>query len=113
MAEIDQIVSRPAAGLNILDDRSLLRLIWLLLLVPYVGLLWVPLYNACAALSGLVYRSGAMTSDVDPVALAIFVAFFLLVTVMGFVAVRWRHPTTLARLDEWGLGGRQIGTWIT
>jgi hypothetical protein len=41
MAEIDQIVSRPAAGLNILDDRSLLRLIWLLLLVPYVGLLWV------------------------------------------------------------------------
>jgi hypothetical protein len=113
MAEIDQIVSRPAAGLNILDDRSLLRLIWLLLLVPYVGLLWVPLYNACAALTGLVYRSGAMTSDVDPVALAIFVAFFLLVTVMGFVAVRWQHPTTLARLDEWGLGVRQIGTWIT
>jgi hypothetical protein len=113
MAEIDQIVSRPAAGLNILDDRSLLRLIWLLLLVPYVGLLWVPLYNACAALTGLVYHSGAMTSDVDSVVLAFFVAFFLLVTVMGFVAVRWRHPTTLARLDEWGLGGRQIGTWIT
>ena len=57
MAEIDQIVSRPAAGLNILDDRSLLRLIWLLLLVPYVGLLWVPLYNTCAALTGPVFSS--------------------------------------------------------
>jgi len=54
-----------------------------------------------------------MTSDVDKVALAIFVAFFVLVTVMGFIAARWRRPKTLARLDEWGLGGRQFGTWIT
>ena len=29
-----------------MNDRSPLRLIWLLLLVPYVGLLWVPFYNA-------------------------------------------------------------------
>jgi len=54
-----------------------------------------------------------MTTDVDKVALTIFVAFFLLVTVMGFIAARWRRPKTLARLDEWGLGGRQFGTWIT
>jgi SSS family solute:Na+ symporter len=32
---------------------------------------------------------------------------------MGFVAARWRRPRTLAHLDEWGLGGRQFGTWIT
>jgi SSS family solute:Na+ symporter len=32
---------------------------------------------------------------------------------MGFVAAKWRRPKTLARLDEWGLGGRQFGTWIT
>src|SRR5262245_65129828 len=54
-----------------------------------------------------------MTTDVDKVALTIFVAFFVLVTVTGFIAARWRRPKTLARLDEWGLGGRQFGTWIT
>ncbi len=46
-------------------------------------------------------------------AFAVFVLFFALVTVMGFVASRWRKPETLAHLDEWGLGGRQFGTWIT
>lgn len=54
-----------------------------------------------------------MTTDIDVTALAIFIAFFVLVTVMGFIAARWRRPQTLARLDEWGLGGRQFGTWIT
>jgi solute:Na+ symporter, SSS family len=28
-------------------------------------------------------------------------------------AARWRRPKTLAHLEEWGLGGRQFGTWIT
>src|SRR5246127_5255369 len=46
-------------------------------------------------------------------ALAGFVFFFALVTVMGFVAARWRRPATLASIDEWGLGGRQFGVWIT
>src|SRR6202167_6286711 len=54
-----------------------------------------------------------MKSDIDPIALGVFLFFFLLVTVMGFVAARWRRPKTLAHLDEWGLGGRQLGTWIT
>src|SRR6202167_193677 len=54
-----------------------------------------------------------MKSDIDPIALGVFLFFFLLVTVMGFVAARWRRPKTLAHLDEWGLGGRQFGTWIT
>src|SRR3984893_16065138 len=54
-----------------------------------------------------------MTTDVDNTALAVFLFFFALVTVMGFVAARWRRPKTLAHLDEWGLGGRQFGTWIT
>jgi SSS family solute:Na+ symporter len=54
-----------------------------------------------------------MKTDLDPIALAVFLFFFVLVTVMGFVAARWRRPTTLAHLDEWGLGGRQFGTWIT
>src|SRR3954462_1600459 len=54
-----------------------------------------------------------MTADLDIPALSVFVFFFLLVTVMGFVAARWRRPATLAHLDEWGLGGRRVGTWIT
>ncbi len=54
-----------------------------------------------------------MTTKLDPVALGVFVFFFLLVTIMGFVAARWRRPATLAHIDEWGLGGRQFGTWVT
>ncbi len=49
----------------------------------------------------------------DWTAFLVFVFFFALVSVMGFVAARWRRPATLAHLDEWGLGGRQFGTWIT
>ncbi|MGJ4949997.1 monocarboxylate uptake permease MctP [Bradyrhizobium sp. HKCCYLS20291] len=54
-----------------------------------------------------------MLTDVDGPAFAVFIAFFVLVTAMGFVAARWRKPETLAHLDEWGLGGRKFGTWIT
>ena len=54
-----------------------------------------------------------ISADIDWTAFTVFVLFFALVTVMGFVAARWRKPATLAHLDEWGLGGRQFGTWIT
>ena len=54
-----------------------------------------------------------MTTDTDGTALAVFLFFFALVTVLGFVASRWRKPETLAHIDEWGLGGRSFGTWIT
>src|SRR4051812_48856895 len=54
-----------------------------------------------------------MKTDLDIQALVVFLFFFALVTVMGFVASRWKKPKTLASLDEWGLGGRQFGTWIT
>ena len=54
-----------------------------------------------------------MSSGIDWPALAVFGAFFALVTVLGFIAARWRKPATLAHIDEWGLGGRQFGTWIT
>src|SRR5215471_8659435 len=54
-----------------------------------------------------------MTTSIDFTALGVFVGFFVLVTAMGFWAARWRRPTTLASLDEWGLGGRRFGTWIT
>jgi solute:Na+ symporter, SSS family len=49
----------------------------------------------------------------DLIALAVFLFFFLLVTVLGFVAARWRRVGELDSLDEWGLGGRGFGTFIT
>src|SRR6185503_15213596 len=48
----------------------------------------------------------------DTVELVIFLFFFLLVTVMGFMAARWRRAESLDNLDEWGLGGRGFGTFI-
>ena len=47
------------------------------------------------------------------VELAVFLSLFLLVTVLGFAASRWRRPDSLENLDEWGLGGRQFGGWVT
>jgi SSS family solute:Na+ symporter len=45
--------------------------------------------------------------------LVIFILLFAVVSVMGFAAARWRRPATLAHLDEWGLGGRSFGPWVT
>src|SRR4051812_41724074 len=50
--------------------------------------------------------------DTDSTALVVFIALFLAVTVLGFVAVRWR-AAKLNNLDEWGLGGRKFGTVVT
>jgi SSS family solute:Na+ symporter len=49
---------------------------------------------------------------VDGVALAVFIALFALVTVLGFFAARWRRAD-LDELHEWGLGGRRFGTLVT
>jgi len=50
----------------------------------------------------------------DWTALSVCIFFFALVTVMGFAASRWQKGTAdHAHLDEWGLGGRNFGTWIT
>src|SRR6478609_7014235 len=46
------------------------------------------------------------------VAVGVFVFLFLLVTVLGFAAARWRRAESLDSLDEWGLGGRGFGTFI-
>ena len=53
-------------------------------------------------------------ADLDWTALSVCIFFFALVTVMGFGASRWKRGTAdHAHLDEWGLGGRNFGTWIT
>jgi SSS family solute:Na+ symporter len=45
--------------------------------------------------------------------LVIFCALFAIVAGLGFVAARWRRPATMHHLDEWGLGGRSFGGWVT
>jgi SSS family solute:Na+ symporter len=50
--------------------------------------------------------------DTNTTALVVFVVLFAAVTVLGFVASRWRRAK-LDHLDEWGLGGRRFGTVIT
>jgi solute:Na+ symporter, SSS family len=45
--------------------------------------------------------------------LVVFITLFVLVSGMGFAAARWRRAESMHHLDEWGLGGRNFGTWIT
>src|SRR3954467_7852584 len=54
-----------------------------------------------------------MADQIEWVSLSVFIFFFALVTVMGFFAARWKSGPVSEHLDEWGLGGRQFGTWIT
>src|SRR5438552_4263004 len=46
------------------------------------------------------------------VALIVFIALFAFVTVLGFVAARWRRGD-LDLLHEWGLAGSRFGTVVT
>jgi SSS family solute:Na+ symporter len=48
----------------------------------------------------------------QPVALAVFLVLFVIVTVLGFMGARWRRGD-LDTLHEWGLGGRRFGTLIS
>jgi SSS family solute:Na+ symporter len=52
------------------------------------------------------------TGEVHWIALVVFVGLFLFVTVLGFLAARWKAGD-LQRLDEWALGGQRFGIVIT
>jgi solute:Na+ symporter, SSS family len=52
-------------------------------------------------------------TGVNWVALTVVVILFTFVTAVGFAAARWRRATSMASLDEWGLGGRGFGTFVT
>jgi solute:Na+ symporter, SSS family len=54
-----------------------------------------------------------LSGGVNGLQLGIVIALFLLVSVLGFVAARWRKAQSLDHIDEWGLGGRKFGGWIT
>ena len=66
-------------------------------------------------LHGQVVAAGA-SHPVNGVALAVVIIIFVGVAVMGFVAARWRvtpEERGLKTIDQWGLGGRGFGSWIT
>ncbi len=54
-----------------------------------------------------------MKPAVNGVEIAIVAVLFTAVAAIGFLAARWRRPATMSHLDEWGLGGRRFGTWVT
>jgi solute:Na+ symporter, SSS family len=51
-------------------------------------------------------------SNVNTVVFTIVVILFVLVTVIGFAASRWRRADDMLHLNEWGLAGRGFGTFI-
>ena len=53
-----------------------------------------------------------MFEHLNVVAASVFVFFFALVTILGFLASRWK-AADLDSIGEWGLGGRRFGPWIT
>ena len=53
-----------------------------------------------------------MIDHLNWTATIVFVGFFALVTIMGFLASSWKSGD-LTQINEWGLGGRQFGSWIT
>jgi SSS family solute:Na+ symporter len=54
----------------------------------------------------------APLATINGQALTVFFSLFVLVTLIGFVASRWRQGD-LDQLHEWGLGGRRFGTLVT
>ncbi|SDR41789.1 solute:Na+ symporter, SSS family [Rhizobiales bacterium GAS113] len=53
-----------------------------------------------------------MIDNLNWPATLVFVFFFAVVTIMGFMASRWKSGD-LDQLHEWGLGGRRFGSWIS
>src|ERR1700712_233035 len=50
---------------------------------------------------------------INQVELWVLIFFFVLVTGLGILAARWKRAESLNSLDEWGLGGRNFGPWVT
>ncbi|MGP9501577.1 monocarboxylate uptake permease MctP [Specibacter sp. AOP5-B1-6] len=72
-------------------------------------------FAVVGSVAGSVGMAPATARGVDVTALIVVVVLFVLVGVLGFYASRWRKAGAdgLHSLDEWGLGGRSFGTWIT
>ncbi|GGM34166.1 sodium:solute symporter [Dactylosporangium sucinum] len=47
------------------------------------------------------------------VEIAVFAALMGAMMLLGFGAARWRRPHSIHSLEEWGVGGRAFGNWVT
>src|SRR5262245_63632438 len=45
--------------------------------------------------------------------IAVFLGLLAILIILGFVASRWRRPPNMHSLEEWGVGGRAFGNWVT
>jgi len=52
-------------------------------------------------------------THLNAVTFTILVVAFLLVTLVGFASARWRPAEDPMQLNEWGLGGRGFGTFVS
>ena len=52
-------------------------------------------------------------THINAVSFTIVIVLFAVVTVAGFAASRWRRAESILHLNEWGLGGRGFGTFVT
>ena len=52
-------------------------------------------------------------THINAVAFTIVLVCFLIVTIVGFAAARWRPAEDLLNLQQWGLGGRGFGAFIS
>ena len=52
-------------------------------------------------------------SNLNVVPFIIVLGSFLIVTLIGFASARWRPAEDLLQLNEWGLGGRGFGTFVS
>src|SRR6266513_3867633 len=50
-------------------------------------------------------------ASLNVTALSVFIVLFVLVTLLGFLASRWRSGD-LSQIGEWGLGGRRFGNLV-
>ncbi|WP_246142317.1 monocarboxylate uptake permease MctP [Lacisediminihabitans profunda] len=67
-------------------------------------------------MNAAVLAAAVPARPVNGAALAVLIVIFVLVALMGFLAARWRVKPAergLKSLDEWGLGGRGFGNWVT
>ena len=55
----------------------------------------------------------AAGKGVNGVELGVVVFFFVVVAALGFLAARWRRGTDHRHINEWGLGGRTFGGFVT
>jgi SSS family solute:Na+ symporter len=52
-------------------------------------------------------------SHVNVTTFTIVIVLFVIITLVGFAAARWRRAEDMLHLNEWGLGGRGFGTFTS